>query len=84
MSTSGFTTDQYELLDFGLGRKLERFGEWILDREAPAAETQQRSNPALWETADLVFKRSAGGNGQWSANTLPSNRSNENIKKLKF
>ncbi len=82
MSTSGFTTDQYELLDFGLGRKLERFGEWILDREAPAAETQQRSNPALWETADLVFKRSAGGDGQWSSATLPSNPSNENIKKL--
>ncbi|MDE0818041.1 MAG: class I SAM-dependent methyltransferase, partial [Pirellulaceae bacterium] len=82
MATSGFTTDQYELLDFGLGRKLERFGEWILDREAPATETQQRSNPALWETADLVFKRSAGDDGQWSSNTLPSNPSNENIKKL--
>nr|MCS5629240.1 class I SAM-dependent methyltransferase [Pirellulaceae bacterium] len=40
------------------------------------------SNPALWETADLVFKRSAGGDGQWSANTPPSNRSNEKIKKL--
>jgi len=82
MSISGFTTDQYELLDFGAGRKLERFGEWILDREAPGAETQQRSNPALWETADLVFKRSAGGDGQWSANTPPSNPSNEKIKKL--
>ena len=83
MSTSGFTTDQYELLDFGAGRKLERFGEWILDREAPAAETQQRSNPALWETADLVFKRFAGNDGQWSANTPSSNPSNEKIKKLK-
>jgi 23S rRNA (cytosine1962-C5)-methyltransferase len=83
MATSGFTTDQYELLDFGEGRKLERFGEWILDREAPAADAQQRSDPALWKTADLVFKRSAGVVGQWSANTNPPNGSSENIEKLK-
>jgi 23S rRNA (cytosine1962-C5)-methyltransferase len=57
MAISGFTTDQYELLDFGAGRKLERFGDWILDREAPAADAQQRSDPALWKNANLVFKR---------------------------
>ena len=83
MATSGFTTDQYELLDFGEGRKLERFGEWILDREAPAADGQQRSDPALWKTADLVFKRTTGDVGQWSVNTNPPNGSSENIEKLK-
>ena len=83
MATSGFTTDQYELLDFGSGRKLERFGEWILDRESSAADAQQRSDPALWKTADLVFKRSAGGDQQWSANTNPPNLSSEKNEKLK-
>ena len=29
---------QYELLDFGDGRKLERFGEVVVDRPCPAAE----------------------------------------------
>ena len=83
MATSGFTTDQYELLDFGSGRKLERFGEWILDRESSAADAQQRSDPALWKTADLVFKRSAGGDQQWSANTNPPDRSRGKNEKLK-
>ncbi len=32
-----FRADQYELLDFGQGRKLERFGELVVDRPAPAA-----------------------------------------------
>ena len=83
MATSGFTTNQYELLDFGEGRKLERFGQWILDREAPAANAHQRSDPALWKTADLVFKRTTGDVGQWSVNTNPSSGSSENIEKLK-
>ncbi len=83
MATSGFTTDQYELLDFGAGRKLERFGKWILDREAPTADSQQQSDPALWATADLIFKRSADGDGQWSANTNSLNRSNEKSEDLK-
>ena len=82
MATSGFTTDQYELLDFGSGRKLERFGEWILDRESPAADAQQRSDPALWKTADLVFKRSAGGDQQWFTNTNPPDLSREKNEKL--
>ncbi len=27
----------YELLDFGDGRTLERYGAWVLDRPCPAA-----------------------------------------------
>ena len=30
--------DGYQLLDFGDGRRLERFGEVVLDRPCPAAE----------------------------------------------
>jgi 23S rRNA (cytosine1962-C5)-methyltransferase len=84
MATSAFTTDQYELLDFGAGRKLERFGEWILDREAPAADAHQRSDPTLWKTADLVFKRSTGSAGQWSAKKNLSDLPSEKVKKLKL
>ena len=33
----------YELLDFGEGRKLERFGEWVLDRPCPSGECETAS-----------------------------------------
>jgi len=34
---SVFEPSQYELVDFGAGRKLERFGTELLDRPSPAA-----------------------------------------------
>jgi 23S rRNA (cytosine1962-C5)-methyltransferase len=54
-----FFRDQYELLDFGDGRKLERCGAWIVDRPAPAAEGVRRSEPGLWASADHVYDRDA-------------------------
>jgi len=35
--------DQYELLDFGAGRKLERFGRYLIDRPCPAAADDVRT-----------------------------------------
>ena len=54
----------YELLDFGRGRKLERFGPWIVDRPCPAALrlTPRRQR---WEEADWRFEREGGGDGRW-------------------
>jgi len=34
-----FMPDEYSLLDFGGGRKLERFGPYILDRPCVEAES---------------------------------------------
>lgn len=45
--------DQYQLLDFGGARKLERFGTVVLDRPSPAAERARRRSPELWQRADL-------------------------------
>jgi len=42
---------EYELLDFGAGRKLERFGSIILDRPSPAAEAFARSLAFDWSLA---------------------------------
>ena len=39
----------YELLDFGDGRKLERFGDVVLNRPCPAAEGVAKSTPKLWD-----------------------------------
>jgi 23S rRNA (cytosine1962-C5)-methyltransferase len=49
----------HELLDAGGGRRLERFGDLILDRPAPMAEEPPR-DPAAWSAADLRFDRYAG------------------------
>jgi 23S rRNA (cytosine1962-C5)-methyltransferase len=55
----------YELLDFGAGRKLERFGPQILDRPSPAAETASRRAPQLWPEASARYERTAGQGGRW-------------------
>ncbi len=58
--------DQYQLLDFGDGRKLERFGRYVLDRPSPAAEGTPRRFPPLWDTADAHFERGEHRTGEWS------------------
>ncbi|MHB8952527.1 MAG: class I SAM-dependent methyltransferase [Pirellulaceae bacterium] len=60
-----FPTDQYELLDFGQGRKLERFGEVVIDRPAPVVAGMAMSNPALWKSADARFTRHDAAHGSW-------------------
>lgn len=45
--------NDYRLLDFGDGRKLEYVGGVILDRPSPAAEGERRVNPAKWREAHL-------------------------------
>lgn len=60
-----FAADQYSLLDFGDGRKLERFGKLVLDRPSPAADGSARQQPALWKQADFRFHRGSGQTGRW-------------------
>lgn len=59
-----FQTTEYELLDFGEGRRLERFGGWILDRPCPAAQGQI-AHPDLWPQAHARFERGQGNRGRW-------------------
>lgn len=67
-----FSPDQYELIDFGDGRKLERFGSWVLDRPCASVETVQRSLPAVWAEAHARYDRTGGDRGVWSPkNRLP-------------
>ena len=60
-----FSPDMYQLLDFGDGRRLERFGPWCLDRPSPSAEPIARNDPRLWLTADARFDRAEGQEGRW-------------------
>ena len=57
----------YELIDFGGGARLERFGDRLVDRPHPGA-LGPRSSHAPWRTADLRFDRDRG----WSGPGLPA------------
>jgi len=61
----------YALLDLGGAARLERFGDRVVDRPAPAA-LEARRDPDAWASADLRFDRDRGwsgrsaGAGSWS------------------
>ena len=52
-----------ELLDAGDGRRLDRLGERVVDRPAPAAEGR-RLSAARWREADLRFEPGDGWSGR--------------------
>jgi nitric oxide reductase NorD protein len=54
--------DDYELIDFGNGRKLERWGEFVVDRP----DRQATGEPARrdWQ-ADWVYRDGLGGESHW-------------------
>jgi 23S rRNA (cytosine1962-C5)-methyltransferase len=54
------TPEGYQLMDAGSGRRLERFGERIVDRPAPGALAPRRGTKRLWDAADLRFERDRG------------------------
>ncbi len=67
-----FSTEQYQLLDFGDGRRLERFGQYVLDRPCPAAEGIQKSSPDLWDQAQARYVKRESADGCWrSENEMP-------------
>ena len=51
--------NEYELIDSGHGRKLERFGKVTLDRPCAQA-VWNPSQPTLWKQADAFFTRKQG------------------------
>ena len=60
-----FAPADYQLVDFGGGRKLERFGPYLLDRPSPAAELATPADPDEWCRASAQFERTSGDRGVW-------------------
>ena len=56
----------YELIDFGEGRKLERFGAWVLDRPCPAAASVRISRRDAWAGAAARFDGERAADGKWT------------------
>ena len=57
--------EQYELVDFGDGRKLEQLGQYLVDRPCPAAQNARRRDPSAWSAADARYERMDAGEGDW-------------------
>lgn len=62
----------YQLLDFGSGRKLERFGEVVVDRPEVLAVDAPRLKPSEWRRkANAVFTSTGSQSGKWHWHTPP-------------
>jgi len=57
---------EYELLDHGNQRKLERFGDFITDRSEPAATWSKSLPDSEWQRADAIFSESKNQKGSWN------------------
>jgi len=55
----------YELLDFGAGRKLERFGKYVVDRPCPAAADGACEQPLAWRGAAARYAAQRVADGKW-------------------
>jgi 23S rRNA (cytosine1962-C5)-methyltransferase len=60
-----FPPDQYELLDFGAGRKLERFGGFVVDRPAPGTNGTPKRDESLWRAADARYDARQPSQRRW-------------------
>jgi len=68
-----FSSEQYTLIDFGAGRKLERFGSVLLDRPCPAAADATPASKS-WK-ADARFEISGtAGSGKSEITATSSGR----------
>ncbi len=65
-STKGW--QDYELLDSGNGKRLERFGKYIISKPDPQAIWRPHLSQNDWEKADAIY---LDEEKQWNKNNLP-------------
>ncbi|MCX6754203.1 MAG: class I SAM-dependent methyltransferase [Candidatus Nomurabacteria bacterium] len=64
---------EYELIDSGMGMKLERYGEYLMSRPDPEALWKKNLNDKEWNKADLEFIRNGTKNKWIIKNGIPNN-----------
>mgnify|MGYP001200759788 CR=1 FL=1 len=66
--------EDYELIDFGSGKKLERFGNYLFIRPEPQAMFPPKLNANQWSKADGTFHTSNGEeSGRWELSSKIKN-----------
>ena len=65
-STKGW--QDYELIDSGNGKRLERFGKYIISKPDPQAIWKPFLSQANWQKADATY---LDEDKKWRQNTLP-------------
>jgi len=55
----------YKILDMSNGKKLEQWGDYILNRPDPSIIWNKEINNELWASADATYERSSSGGGNW-------------------
>ena len=64
-----FDSNEYELLDFGQGEKLERFGGVVIRRQTPSVPDHGKRPAKSRFSAQLYYRRSVGNSvGSWTGN----------------
>ncbi|MCC6508926.1 MAG: class I SAM-dependent methyltransferase [Pirellulaceae bacterium] len=66
-----WSPQEYQLIDFGSGRKLERFGSVVLNRPSPAALGCRPACPSQWLLANVILDQSGTSNRSAGAEQLP-------------
>lgn len=76
---------EYELVDTGGGRKLERFGQYTLVRPEPQAKWKAKLGAARWDAADGEFVKGRPGRaGEWKFRRAIPSRWAMQRKDLRF
>lgn len=57
--------NDYEILDMANGEKLERWGNYILERPDPQIVWQDKTFKDKWKKVDAIYHRSKKGGGYW-------------------
>lgn len=75
-------TSDYALLDSGNGRKLERFGAYVLARPCAQAVWTPKLDAAVWEAANASFDRESGN--RWHSREKLPDEWNVTVDGLRF
>ena len=77
--------DEYALLDSGEGKKLERFGKYVIARPEPQAMWSRKVSNKIWQEADAIFTgEDERESGNWRFRGEPLNTWQTSHASVKF
>ncbi len=74
----------YRLIDASNGKRLEKWGGYVLVRPDPQIIWENHNPSPLWQTADAVYHRSSSGGGSWEYKRRLPESWNIKYKNLSF